>query len=895
MSVVKRGSRAGVAAVALGLSLAVPPTAAADGAESADDGPAAVSAAGSDRPAAPDRARATRSATTGTIGTTGGAGDITRRGRLSPGIPEAAAATGAVPIVVGAIGSSSATRVPGRRPQVVPTIPQAQNPNPNPGAPAGTATGGSTGTDPSGNAESAVTPGPSTQAAAATDPAPASSVATVAGPVSPEAGSAPVVTLPAKAPTGPVAAISAAVGVFFDSASNWLTGLPASPITEFLEGALLLVRRTLTTVFPELGAGQSTGETLAPDTGMTEAELNAYLLELAQQQYGDLFGQTVPVYGYGYGYGPWPVYFKSETDGGVGGGVSDTNTQVDGVDEADFVETDGQYVYVAHNGRLTIVRTDLTVASESALSGDVLGSYLSGDRLTVITQTGSGWYGPTMRIAADYWGPWQWNPQTTMTVYDVSDRTAPAVVSETVFDGGYQSSRAVDGVVYLVLQRSLNLPAPQYIETPVTKTSDADDLDGQFDALLKRPWGGSDITAYRTYETWDAYVARVGSQIGNLALPHAYAVDADGNQVDLGLVAAAGDIVRPNSDGQPMLLTAVSVDSARDGAGFADSVGALVSAGGGAVYMTADALYVASNENHYNDSGWSTDTRIDRFAVSGTEIGWRANGVVSGTLINQFAMDEQDGFLRVATHTASSQLVDGVWDSRNDSGIYILDTAGDTLDEVGQVTGLAPGERLYAVRFIGDTGYLVTFLQTDPLFAVDLSDPAEPVLLGELIVPGFSNYLQPVGDGLLLGIGQERDTATGNTHLHASLFDVSDGTNLNQIEREFLDPGYQWSWSSAQFDHHAVLYSAADGLLVLPVAGSGRDAQGVYRYDQFLKVLRVTPDGLEVVGEIHTDEPVLRTVRIGDVLYAVGDTTVTAYRVGDLTEIGSSDRAASVL
>jgi hypothetical protein len=214
---------------------------------------------------------------------------------------------------------------------------------------------------------------------------------------------------------------------------------------------------------------------------------------------------------------------------------------------------------------------------------------------------------------------------------------------------------------------------------------------------------------------------------------------------------------------------------------------------------------------------------------------------------------------------------------------------------VGRLTGLAPGEQLYAVRYVGDTAYLVTFLRTDPLFAIDLSDPAAPTLLGELVVPGFSNYLHSVGDGLLLGIGQEREPDSWNTRVHATLFDVSDGANLTQIEREFLDPGYQWSWSNAQFDHHALLYSEQDGLLVVPVSGAGYDPQTGYRSGQYLKVLRVGPAGIEAVGEIHPDEQTLRTVRIGDVLYAVGDTTVTAYRISDLREIGSSAAQQAVV
>ena len=881
MSVIKRGTRAGVAAVALGLSLAGPQAAGIAGADPADGDASSVSAP---RPDQPNRARSSRSAATA------GSNDTARRGRLSPGIPDAADTAGVVPIPAGATGSTPAVRVPGRRPAAVhddtPAPPAGQSSTATPDISPANEVGDSSNTD-----SGAVT-SPTPQPAAAGQPVPAPTAVAVGNPMPPAFQLPPIFTPAPGALAAPIATIGSAVNVLFDSASNWLSGLPASPITKFLEGALLLVRRTLVTMFPALAPGQTTGQSDATDAGayMTDAELNAYLLELAQQQYGGLFGQTVPVYGYG----PWPEpYLKAAADFGRPSGASDTNTQVDGVDEADFVETDGQYIYVAHNGQLTIVHADLTPASQSALSGDVVGSYLSGDRLTVITQTGSGWYGPMLRMA--YWGPWEpWNPQTTMTVYDVSDRTAPAVVTQTVFDGGYQSSRAVDGIVYLVLQRSVNLPAPQYTETPVVKGETAY-LGGEADALLKRPWGGSEITAYRTYESWDSYVARVGSQMAELSLPHAYTVDADGNLVDLGLVAGAGDIVAPHADGQQALLTVVSVDSGQSGGGFADSVGSLVSATGGAVYMTPGALYVASNEDSYTDSGWSADTRIDRFTIAGTDIGWQASGVVSGTLINQFAMDERDGYLRVATHSTGSQLVDGTWTTRNDSGIYILDTAGNTLDEVGRVTGLAPGERLYAVRFIGDIGYLVTFLQTDPLFAVDLSDPTDPVLQGELIVPGFSNYLQSVGDGLLLGIGQEREAGGWNTHVHASLFNVTDGTNLTQIDREFLDPGYQWSWSDAQFDHHALLYSPDDGLLVVPVGGSGYDAQGGYRYDQFLKVLRVTPDGIEVVGEIHPDEPVLRTVRIGDVLYAVGDTSVTAYRVGDLSEIGSSAPAPGVV
>ncbi len=661
------------------------------------------------------------------------------------------------------------------------------------------------------------------------------------------------------------APLNTLVSTFFDSAAHWLSGLPSGPITDFLQGALVLVRRTVLSMLPAAGAGQSTGATYA--TGyMTDQELRDYLLTLAGQQYAGQFGQTVPVYNYY----PYPVY---KLDGATGPATtgSDTNTQVDGVDEADFVETDGHYVYVAHNDALTILDGS-TISSQTSLSGNVVGQYLDGDRLTVITQTGDGWYGPMVKMAPGYF--WNWNPQTTVTVFDLTDRTAPAVAGQTVFDGAYRDSRAVDGNVYLVLDRNLNLPAPEYTDTPVKDAGLRDD---------------SAVIAYRTYETWDHYAARVGDQITELSLPHAYSVGADGTMTDLGAIAGGGDVVRPGAAGQQSMVTVVSIDShgaAGSAAAVADSVATLTTTNGSTVYMTTDALYLATAQENYTVFGSSTDTRIDRFTVNGTDVGWQASGTVTGTLINQFAMDESGGYLRVATHDWSSQFAGGTWATVNDSGVYVLDTSGDTLDLVGSVTGLAPGEQLYAVRFAGDKAYLVTFLRTDPLFVVDLTDPAAPVVEGELVIPGFSNYLQPVGDGLLLGIGQEREPGTWNTRLHVSLFDVSNGSNPVQIDRQVLDETAQWSGSDAQFDSHALLYSAEDGLLVVPVSGGGYDAgTGEYHYENLLSVMRVGAGGIEVIGQIQTDRPVLRTVRIGDVLYAVSDDGVTAYSLTDLSEI----------
>lgn len=752
-----------------------------------------------------------------------------------------------------------------------------------------------------GDSNQLTNPAPAIVSAASVWAAQSAEGRSVAQPRVSRSGRGPGIPAPVRL-AGMTPVVSPAISTLFDSTANWLSGLPSGPVADFLQGALLLVRRTL---FPGSIVGPVDPDpSTATAPYLNDQALRDYLLKLAQQQYSGLFGQTVPQYQYG---GPWYYDVVYASGGGVAGErggiasspiVSGTNNQEEGVDEADFVETDGNMVYVARNGGLTIVDRDLNVASQVSLSGNVVGAFLSGGRLTVITQSGYGsWYGPVLRLAGPGSMPYGWagDPETTVTVFDVADPTTPTIASQTTFDGSFHDARAVDGVVYLVLDTPFDLPELHYTDTPV----EPGEIDGEsVEAIVGKPapWN-SEITGYRTYETWDDYLARVGDQIVSLSLPHAYTVDAQGNSVDIGVVTTAGNIVGPRSgDVAQSMLTVVSIDSSAASAesGFDDSIASMVPAYGSTVYMTGDALYLATTESSYSSTRSSQDTRIDRYTIDGTKLGWQGTGVVAGTLINQFAMDEQDGYLRVATHNSSSvwtidRQSGGAWNTQNDNGVYVLDTSGATLDEVGRLTGLAPGEQLYAARFIGDKAYLVTFLQTDPLFAIDLSSPTAPALEGELVIPGFSNYLQSVGDGLLLGIGQERETGSWNTHLHASLFDVSDGANLTQIERQYLDGGAQWSWSEAQFDHHALLYSPEDGLLVLPMAASGYDSEtGAYRYDQLLKVLRVSAEGIEEVGEIVTDAQVIRVVRIDDVLYAVTDSGVTAYRLSDLSMIGTT-------
>jgi hypothetical protein len=232
--------------------------------------------------------------------------------------------------------------------------------------------------------------------------------------------------------------------------------------------------------------------------------------------------------------------------------------------------------------------------------------------------------------------------------------------------------------------------------------------------------------------------------------------------------------------------------------------------------------------------------------------------------------------------------------------VYVLQNAGDELNIVGQTPGLAPGEQIFSVRFVGDTGYVVTFRQVDPLFAIDLSDPANPQVKGDLHIPGFSNYLQPLRDDFLIGLGRNADPNTGRVQeLQLSLFDVGDLSSPQLADRYSFDVP-EWAWSEALADHHAISYFPEHQVLTLPVSNDGwiwmdRDGDGAadvesYRPRTDLYVFHVElPESgaadrtaeLQFVGTITDDAQVRRSVRIEDLLYSISDNSVSVHPLLD--------------
>jgi uncharacterized secreted protein with C-terminal beta-propeller domain len=275
------------------------------------------------------------------------------------------------------------------------------------------------------------------------------------------------------------------------------------------------------------------------------------------------------------------------------------------------------------------------------------------------------------------------------------------------------------------------------------------------------------------------------------------------------------------------------------------------------VYASLGSVYVATA------GGWGRgDTSIHRFDIDGSqETDYRASGQVPGELLNQFSMSEDKGVLRAATTDSSG--------SESQSYVTVLATRSGRLEKVGQVGGLGRGERIYAVRFIGDRGYVVTFRQTDPLYTLDLSDPAHPAVRGELKILGYSSYLHPTGKHELLGIGQDATPEGFRQGTQLSLFDVADPAAPRLLHRRAL--GVSTS-SEAEYDHHAFLWWAPKRLAVVPVADyeSGQAAQAIG-----LRVDR--DDGIGVTGSTSERADVLRTLVLAGRLFTLTGEGLHAY------------------
>jgi hypothetical protein len=504
---------------------------------------------------------------------------------------------------------------------------------------------------------------------------------------------------------------------------------------------------------------------------------------------------------YGSYYGGWLEGDDSDgapdTNGEGPSDYSDTNVQEEGVDEPDLVKTDGEFIYVAQRGELTILDSwppeeTSRLSSLPLDEAEPFSMFLLGDRVLLYSYA----WNPFGDAGDDHRSGYG----TRMTLVDVSDRGAPVILRESVIEGWFVDARRIGNDVYTVADAWMGLPWALWdlvwdeeLDLPEM------DWDAETDAQDVIRDEAREILA-PIVEAW------VASMHADDLLPRKAEAVA-GQLGDPEPLLGCTDLYRPAELTSPSVLSVVHMDMTTGATGSELSATGLMSEGW-TVYASRSSLYVAQS-SWWWWWGWGDldlRTHIHRFDLGGASTEYVASGAVPGWVLNQFSLSEHDDHLRVATTDLDWWWGTGVQAGMDPANnVFVLEQQGIEMPIVGQVRGIAPNEQIQAVRFLGDRGFVVTFEQIDPLFTLDLSDPRSPELVGELEVPGFSSYLHPLDEDHLLAIGMDGTMDGQITGLAVSLFDVSDFANPALADKWTLESD-DWSWSEALWNHHAFTF-----------------------------------------------------------------------------------------
>ncbi len=518
------------------------------------------------------------------------------------------------------------------------------------------------------------------------------------------------------------------------------------------------------------------------------------------------------------------------------GGHSGTNNQVEGIEEGDIAVTDGKNIYSISDQ--TVFITDakkLAVMGKITVKDGYPSKLLLHDGKLLV------FYDKHVERKTKR-GNYDGASMTQAVVYDVSKPAKPQVVREVGQEGYVVGIREYKDVLYMVTNTSPNYWLLQEEE-------DIDLRPQLFDSEKK--------TLKRA--PLDRIHIFPGSREANYAI-----------------------------------VSALDLRNAKTGDFKVETyVGA-----GSSIYMSEEAIYMATPS--YSPVGlesadvartsimpmWHNNTELYKFAIDGTDVELAARTTVEGALVNQFSMDEFNGYFRVATTTGQASMREA--DSNNH--LHIFD---GELKQVGKLTDLARGEKIYSVRFMGEKAYIVTFKETDPLFVIDVAEPENPKVLGELKIPGFSNYLHPLDENHLIGIGYdtkveevEMDESTKEPIVYTmgmkvSLFDVSDVSKPVEVDHVII--GGRGTYSEVQHDHKALYRDQENGYYGFPIT-----LYDDYRYiGSGALIYRITPNGIELVKELVKDADgaqyeewetmVQRLLYSGDTMYTITPANIESY------------------
>jgi len=643
----------------------------------------------------------------------------------------------------------------------------------------------------------------------------------------------------------------------------------------------------------------------------------------------------------------------------AGSDYSTTNVQVAGVDEADIIKTDGKYIYAVSGKSIFITEVypadSAKIISKIELKSTPQNLYLNGDSLVVLGQDDAIYakmQGELKRIV-----PSRSSQYAFLKVFDISDKKNPKQVRDLDFEGSINNSRMIGDYVYAVTTTYSyggDMPIPIILENgealPTAVGSPRCNCPAVY--YFDIPYQSYNLTSIAAINVKDnakpvkseVYLLD-GNQNMYVSQNNIYiAYTKYINEYQLVLEAMKEMIVpRLNAKDQAQVKKIENTDN--DVLSKQEKLAKI----GQLIQKYQMTLPQAEQENlqkeleakmkqKYTDISKELEkTVIHKIAIDKDSLKYQTVGEAAGAVLNQFSMDENGEYFRIATtkNRTWSQFADESGQQESYSNLYVLDK---DLKVVGRVENLAPGERIYSVRFMQDRAYMVTFRQTDPLFAIDLKDPKNPKVLGKLKIPGFSNYLHPYDDTMIIGIGKDTEETTitpdcaelplGSPSnelnidclpqpgrvitkgIKISLFDVSDVANPKESAKYVL--GDSGSDSIALHDHKAFLFSRDKNLLVIPVQlldGSDCDSMkgpcpAVIRQINFngAAVFHIEKDKIELKGKIdHMDgdlgeagswygygyygSNVLRSLYIKEILYTMSNKFLKSNKLDDLSEV----------
>ena len=605
---------------------------------------------------------------------------------------------------------------------------------------------------------------------------------------------------------------------------------------------------------------------------------------------------------------------------------SGTNNQEQGVDEADFVKTDGYHIYFLDSGVLQILDVpefgEIEFASSTTIEGSPTAMMLDGDNLVVISSVYSWSLNSNDPLAdrmgwGDDWYGWRTSTLTKFTVFDVSNSSDPQISRELYIEGYYMTAREVASTVRTVTHTWMDIPDLQtWLQYPDGYWNlDYDDPNRR---VLREQAAAAAISHNKEVLrsiTLEDILPQVHERVGDQIITHHMSGED------------CSDFAAPQYSFNRGFTSIFTIDLMSEQLDFeADHI----VGNWPMVYASQDVLVITENSWDWwwfwGNDDLNEATNIHTFDIS--EVGttsYTGSARVDGTINDQFSVSEFEGVVRVATTT-------GQWarwwmeDPEPMQSHVVtfghsmdLETGQHSLTELGRVDGIAYNESIWSARFVGDRAYIVTFENMDPLWTIDLSDPTEPRIMGELEVPGVSTYIHPLSDDTILTIGlgpADEETGLGLdwSHTRLSLFDVSNFSDPQLSEVLSVSPvedptnGWSWAYSEATWEHKAFQYWEPKGMLAIPMNTYRYDyfydSAGKYHYDydwvSKLMIVNISEDGMEIHGEVNHSEfyesdenrwwnsyNIRRSIFMGDYIYAISHGGITVTHLDSLNQTDS--------